>query len=170
MRRSSKSAFLEEEIGILVRHFGLEAVRAALVKVTLGGIEEAPKPSRGIPPRDQHSFRPTVADMLESIRESDPNKYRLLHEFLGHLRDRTILPESQDIRYFVQLIGLKDIEGKSRREMLPGLLRYLMTLPMERLQAGIQQADSISEQQRQRGFSVLTDKLLGEKEPGTSRR
>jgi len=87
----------------------------------------------------------------------------LLSEFLGHLKNREILPESQDIRLFAQLIGLKDIGGKSRRDMIPALMRFLLEQPTERLRIDLQNAANISEQQRQQGFSVLTDKLLGEK-------
>src|SRR5271166_5729358 len=108
--------------------------------------------------RDPHKMK----DALGSIRESDPDKYILLSEFLSHLKDRTILPESQDIRYFAQLIGLKEIKGRSRKEMFATLLRFLISLPTERLRTDIQGADKISEQQRRRGFSVLTDKLLRE--------
>jgi hypothetical protein len=112
---------------------------------------------------DQKPTRPTVADALELIRGSDPEKHRLLSEFLGHLKDRKILPESQDIRYFAHLIGLKDVGGKSRRDMIPRLMRFLLEQPTERLRIDLQSAANISEEQRQQGFSVLTDKLLGEK-------
>jgi hypothetical protein len=40
---------------------------------------------------------------------------------------------------------------------------FLLDIPLERLGSNIQSADAISDQQRQKGFSVLTDKLLGEK-------
>ena len=113
--------------------------------------------------RDQKPTRLPVANALELIRGSDPEKHRLLSEFLGHLKDRKILPESQDIRHFAQLIGLKDIGGKSRKDMIPTLMRFLLEQPTERLQIDLQSADNISEEQRQQGFSVLTDKLLGEK-------
>ena len=70
------------------------------------------------------------------------------------------MPESQDIRHFVQLIGLKEIAGKSRKDMIATLMRFLVEQPTERLQFDIDKAANVSEQQRQRGFSVLTDKLL----------
>jgi hypothetical protein len=55
-----------------------------------------------------------------------------------------------------------EIAGKSRKVMIPDLMRFLVEQPIERLQADIKTAASISEQQRQQGFSVLTDKLLGD--------
>jgi hypothetical protein len=102
-----------------------------------------------------------MSGVLESIRESAPEKYYLLTDFLGRLKNRDILPESQDIRHFAQLVGLKEISGKSRRDMIPKLMRFLLEQPIERLRVDIQSAGDISEQQRRRGFSVLTDKLIG---------
>jgi hypothetical protein len=163
MSHSSKSSFLEEAIGLLVQHFGIKRVRAALPEVAIGGDEETQKPPRRSVSCAQKPPRPPVANALESIRGSDPEKHRLLSEFLGHLKNREILPESQDIRLFAQLIGLKDIGGKSRRDMIPALMRFLLEQPTERLRIDLQNAANISEQQRQQGFSVLTDKLLGEK-------
>ncbi|MGA2263519.1 MAG: hypothetical protein ABSH28_19050 [Acidobacteriota bacterium] len=79
---------------------------------------------------------------------------------MSRLKNRQILPESQDIRHFAQIIGLKDIGGKSRKALIPKLMRFLIDQPVERLTIGIESANNISEQQRQMGFSVLTDKLL----------
>ena len=98
--------------------------------------------------------------MMEELRLKDDAKYHLLREFYTHLRDRKVLAESQDIRLFAQLLGQKEIGGKSRKEMIPRLMRLLIDRPMDRLQIEIKHAENISEQQRQQGFSVLTDKLL----------
>jgi hypothetical protein len=152
---------LEEEIGLLVRHFGLRRVRAAVAKFSMEGDKEPHAPPHGGVSGEQKQTQPTVANDLEVIRDRAPDKYRLLREFLGRLKDRQILPESQDIRHFAQLVGLKDIRGKSRRDMIPKLMRFLLEQPVERLRVDLQSAESISEQQRQRGFSVLTDKLIG---------
>ncbi len=73
---------------------------------------------------------------------------------------RQVLPESQDIRHFSQLIGLKEISGKSRKEMVPKLMRFMMDQPIDKLRPAIQKANDISEEQRRMGFSVLTEKLL----------
>jgi hypothetical protein len=152
---------LEEEIALLIQHFGIARVRSALRKASKGMDEEPLKPSRTSTSRDPASIRPTIANGLESLSRSDPEKHRMLSEFLGQLKERTILPESQDIRHFAQLIGLKNMTGKSRKEMIPSLMRFLLEQPTERLWTDLRRADSISEQQRQKGFSLLTDKLLG---------
>ncbi len=64
-------------------------------------------------------------------------------------------------RHFAQIVGLKDIDGKSRKEMIPKMMRFLMEMPVERLRVSIENASNISERQRQMGFSILTDKLIG---------
>ena len=96
----------------------------------------------------------------DRIRREDEEKAHTLSEFYMHLKDRKVLPESQDIRHFAQLIGLKQISGKSRKDMIPTLMRFLLEQPTERLQSVIDIAANVSEQQRQQGFSVLTDKLM----------
>jgi hypothetical protein len=98
---------------------------------------------------------------IEPIRGTQPEKHHLLNEFLIRLKSRQVLPESQDIRYFAQMVGLKDISGKSREDMLPKLIRFLVEQPIEKLRTDVEKASNISEQQRQMGFSLLADKLLG---------
>ncbi len=166
MSHSSKSLLLADEIDLLVRHFGIDRVRAALAKVSLAkaSIEDDENlrvATRKDAPRRQKPIRANGAKALESIREIDPEKHRLLSGFLLRLNDRRVLPESQDIRLFAQMIGLKEISGKSRKDMIPKLMRFLVKQPVERLRNGIEGATNISEQQRRMGFSVLTDKLLG---------
>lgn len=161
MTHSSKSPFLEEEISLLVKHFGIKKVQAALAKVVIGGDAETQKPPHRSASRVQKPARLSITTAMELIRGVDPEKHHLLSEFLGHLKDSKILPDSQDIRHFAQLIGLKDIKGKSRKDMIPTLMRFLLEQPLERLQIDLQRANNISEHQRRQGFSVLTDKLLG---------
>jgi hypothetical protein len=162
MSYSAKSLLLDE-IEILVKHFGLERVRAAVAKFSTGGEGRIDPTPRKIVPRGLGPIRPTVDNAIGSIRGSDPEKYFLLSDFLRLLRDRRVLPESQDIRVFAQLVGLKEIHGKSRRDMIPMLMRFLLQRPTDILRVEIQRAGSISQQQRREGFSVLTDKILGHK-------
>lgn len=161
MTRVSRSLLLQEEIELLVRHFGIHRVRAAVKKFSTDLNETMP--SRRAMPNGTKPIRPTVAEVLELARRSDPAKYHLLSEFLVRLRKRETLPESQDIRQFAELSGLRDINGKSRKEMIPTLMRFLVERDTERLRSDIKRADTISEQQRREGYSVLTDKLLGQR-------
>ena len=102
--------------------------------------------------------------MLEQLRQKEQEKHRLLTAFFKRLKDKVVLRESQDIRQFAQIIGLKDINRKSRRDMLPKLMRFLLEQPTERLKVDIEAAAHVSEEQRTQGFSVLADKLL--RKPG----
>jgi hypothetical protein len=160
MSRSSRSSLLEEEIALLIKHFGVARVRATLRKVANGSDDGPQKALRTSTPRVGR-LRPSVAELLEILRASDPEKHRLLSEFLNQLKERKVLPESQDIRHFAHLIGLKNVSGKSRKDMITPLMRFLLEQPNERLWTDLEKANHISEQQRQQGFSVLTDKLLG---------
>lgn len=160
MSHSPKSALLSAHVALLVEHFGIERVRAELDRVRAQE-DEGFEPSGGkVADRRRMPGRASVTKVIESIRGVQPEKYRLLSDFLARLVDRRVLAESQDIRHFAQLVGLKELMGKSRKEMVPQLMRFLSEQPIERLRSDLPRADRISEQQRRMGFSVLTDKLL----------
>ena len=163
MKRVSPGV-LSDIVSLLIRHFGADEVRSSLKRElerqnnTSRIISRKPSPSPG---KQQATTPVTVA--LALLRERDDTKYRLLEEFYFRLKRGTVLPDSQDIRYFAQLAGIKSVEGKSRKDVIPRLMNQLMDVPIERLSSAIREAEGISEQQRKRGFSVLTDKLIGEK-------
>lgn len=161
MTYSSRSRLLQEEIDLLVRHFGIQRVRSAVEKLSTNGDEDTAR--RRTVFAGRKPMQATVANSLELIRGSDPEKYRLLSQFFSRLKDRETLPEAQDIRHFAQLVGLKDIQGKSRKDMIPTLMRFLLERAAEKLRIDILRADNISEQQRREGFSILTDKLLSQR-------
>lgn len=146
---------------LLVKHFGLKRVRNAVARIPLEGNEETPVSGPKGASRSRRSNGTDSLGALDAIRGIEPEKRFLLTEFLRRLRGRKVLPETQDIRQFAQIIGLKEINGKSREDMLPKLIRFLADKPLESLRADIESANGISEQQRQMGFSLLTDKLLG---------
>ncbi len=169
MSHSSKGLFLEEILALLVQQFGGEQVRLALSHVSVRNDAGRQKPRKASSAIRQLGH-PTIVSSLELIRKSEPEKYHLLGEFLTYLKNRTVLPESQDIRHFAQLIGLKNIKGKSRKDMIPPLMRFLLEQPIEQLRTDLQSADKISEHQRQQGFSILTDKLLGKNDADSNER
>jgi hypothetical protein len=160
MSERSKLSLLEEVVGLLVQHFGIDPVRAALTKVTNLAVGTSQRPARRPPTKPGHQAKPSITSTLEELRGRDAEKYRLLTNFYAQMKERKVLPESEDIRQFAQNIGLKEIHGKSRKDLLPKLIRFLMDQPTERLQVHINSAPTVSEEQRQQGFSVLTDKLL----------
>jgi hypothetical protein len=161
MSTSSRQSLLTEQISVLVKHFGIERVRKAVAKVPHEDGEGLRRPARKSGLRSQGPIRPNGISSIESIRETHPEKHRLLSDFVQRLKSRQVLPESQDIRHFAQIIGLKEIGGKSREDMLPKLIRFLVDRPINQLRIDIEGASSISEHQRQMGFSLLTEKLLG---------
>jgi hypothetical protein len=162
MSRESSSSFLEEAIGLLVRHFGLERVQASLAKVSKVVSDSSKSQPHSSSIKADHQANPSVSSILERVRRTDEDKHRLLNDFHDHLKGRRILPESQDIRHFAQLIGLKEVVGRSRKDMVHQLIRFLAQLPLENLERDIKRASGISEQQRQQGFSRLTDKLMSD--------
>jgi hypothetical protein len=176
MNHSSQLSLLEESISLLIRHFGEDKVRATLELLATKNGELQQKISPQVMLSKQKSTRSIISNTLESIRDRDPEKYRLLSKFLSDLKDRKTLPESQDIRHFAHLIGLKTIVGKSRRDLIPSLMRFLLEQSNDKLRSDLKNAGSISELQRREGYSILTDKLLGiqsgtriqqDKEPGS---
>jgi len=149
-------AFLAEELAILIRHFGFKHVQTALKKLAPREESDAHATNRQPPARANG-----MSHSLDSIRASNPEKYDLLDAFLRRLKAREVLPQAQDIRYFAQQIGLKEIIGKSRDELIPKLMRFMIEQPIHLLRGEIQNSESISEEQRRLGFSVLADKIVG---------
>lgn len=164
MSRPSKT-LLEEQVELLARHFGQRQLRAAIEKLTVEQGEQARASRPKSSSRSPRSAGPTIGNALELIRYTQPEKYGLLSDFFARLKARQILPEAEDIRYFAQLVGLKEIRGKSRKDMIPTLMRFLIDRDTDTLRTDIQRAATISQQERSRGFSVLTDKLVGENDP-----
>ncbi len=161
MTQKSTSRFLDESIEMLVRYFGIHRVQSALAKVRNSTVAASDGPPRRRPAKPNDNAKPSVSGMLAQLQQIDEEKHRLLTNFYAHLKDGKVLPEPQDIHHYAQIIGLKEITGKSRKEMIPRLIRFLLEQPPQRLRADLEAAASISEEQRQKGFSVLTDKLLG---------
>src|SRR5260221_4935772 len=163
MIQKSNQFLLEESLSLLVRHFGFDQVQRTLLKVSDSAVERTKdKNPRASSKRNQQT-NPSITNTLEKLRQEDDEKYRLLLDFYLQLKDRKILPESQDIRQFAQIVGLKEIRGKSRQDLIPQLMRFLVEQPKDRLQVDVKRAATVSEAERQQGFSVLTDKLLGDK-------
>jgi hypothetical protein len=160
MRSKSHDNIVAEILRTLVRHYGVASVRVALDRLsngqTLTANENVTRQKRG-------KRKPAILEMLAPLRSTSPERFDLLTDFYGDLMAGKILPEVQDIRQFAQLIGLKELDGQSRRELIPKLLMFLMNQHRDQLKADIEIAGSISDQQRKLGYSILTDKLLGDR-------
>jgi len=161
MTRTSRTKLLEESLQVLVTHFGSQNVRAALARVAPDDHRSSVASVTNDDPR-KRSPRPRVAQLLEGLRQAEPERHRLLETFLSDLRQRRVLATPDDIRHFANAVGVKAIPGRSRRDMIPNLIGFLVTLPVARLRDALESAVGISEESRQRGYSVLTDKLLSD--------
>ncbi|MFH1922936.1 MAG: hypothetical protein ABIP48_23985 [Planctomycetota bacterium] len=99
---------------------------------------------------------------LAQLEQSDPQRFALLTRFLNQVRQKEVLPQAEDMRILAELAGLKSLAGKSRKALIPRLFAHLSTLQLEVLDDLIRQAPAISAQSRREGYSVLTDRLLGD--------
>lgn len=166
MTREDGQSFVDGIVALLVKQFGSGPVRRALDKVA--DEDDSGSRSRRRPrSASSRAANPPIPAALAELRQVDEERHALLNAFYDRLRAKTVLPEPQDIRQFAQLVGLKEVRGKSRKDMITGLMRFLLNVPTERLRLDLEAANNVSEDERRKGFSVLTDRLLGEPSTGT---
>src|SRR4051812_22847420 len=103
MSRKSTSMYLEETLGLLVQHFGATQVQSALAKVSNGTCEAVKSQVRARQSTPDQQANASISSELEQFRQKDREKYELLTDFYSRLKERSVLPESQDIRHFAQL-------------------------------------------------------------------
>jgi hypothetical protein len=161
MTRQQRESIVDEAVALLVKHYGVDEVRAALARADNGEHGTGDRPHRGSSTKRSSPPGASISGRLADLRKTDEKRHSLLAAFYAQLKGRSVLPESQDIRQFAQVIGLKQIDGKSRRDMIPKLMQFLFEQPLARLQINVERAADISEAQRKKGFSVITDNLLG---------
>jgi hypothetical protein len=162
MKHSSKQSFLDEQLALLLNYYGHAKMRDAFERALGRDVEHSDAhPAKVI---SRAKTRPQLyLSELATLQRTDKAKHRLLSNFKSDLLQRKLLPETRDIYQFAQLVGIKELKGKSRREMIPSLMDYLVTLPIDQLRPAVKNAPTISEAVRQQGFSLLTDKLLSER-------
>lgn len=68
---------------------------------------------------------------VESLKDSDPERYRLLLEFEQLLRDETLLHTLEEMRRFAVGISKEFQTAKSRKETIPRLMELLKTMPID---------------------------------------
>ena len=159
---NSKAAMLhlEETVELLVQHFGVERVRAALSKHSPSAKQKASGRTLRLSSKPDQRNNTSIKGALEELSRRDEEKHRMLSGFFIRLKNKQVLPEAQDIHHFAHLIGLKEVGGRSRKEMVPKLMRLLIERATDILKVDIARAEGISEQQRRQGYSILTDKLM----------
>lgn len=156
--RLAKSKLLEDSIKLLVEHFGVEQVQSALARVSTARSAEVTKKRKTNPiPSPQ-----TIETLLAEIRVLDVNRFELLSDFDTRLKEGAVLPEAEDLRQFAQVIGIKELRGRSRRDLIRPTMLFLMAVEIARLRDMLSKAEGISEGTRRKGFSLLVDNLLKE--------
>lgn len=162
MKKSHLSeSLIEDLLKLLINEFGAKKVQSVFSKLI--GEEPYTKSTSNSTTTKIQFENPPISIALENLKKLDKARHNILSNFYSQLKGRAILPESQDIRYFAGIIGLKEISGKSRKDMVPKLMRFLLDQPIGNLRHQIEAASTVSEQQRQQGFSFITDKLLRER-------
>jgi hypothetical protein len=76
--------------------------------------------------------------VLTSIKESEPEKYKLLSKFREDLLDGRLLPTMRDLRAFAVEVGLPELSQSSRQKAVAPVIRSLMSLPLDDVRAIIQ--------------------------------
>jgi hypothetical protein len=159
-KRIRQEEFLRESLLLLVRLCGLDAVRSALsalddqaaqIDATAGAAKQVPSPT--VP-------RTWVPRAVATLQETEPDKYAVLRAFFSTVESGELLPESEDVRRFAESLGLKQVHGTKRRELIAKLADPMVLLTVERIRELVDQAKKISAQERNKGYSILTDKLL----------
>jgi len=150
--------YLHESLVLLVRLCGVAAVKAALKDIEAPVTTEGPK-TQTVPDR-RPAGHATVPRAVAVLEETDKPKHALLKSFFERIDSGTVLPAADDIRLFVELLGIKHMSGRARRDLIPKLAQSLVELPLAKLEELLPKADDISAAKRRNGYSVLTDKLL----------
>lgn len=155
--QAAKSQLLRDAVELLVTHFGVEQVLLAMNEV----YPEVGASIKVDQARTRRTTRPnTLQELLTQTRLNDPERYRILVDFRKDLHSREVLPEAEDIRHYVQLIGVKEVSGKSRKDMVRSLIRSLIDVPIDLLKQSIDMSRDINLKTREKGYSDLVDKLL----------
>lgn len=154
MKRSSRDEYLDQALRALVAFFGVEAVKRGVEVIERKGAE----------PKQPQSDRPTrtgLPKVIASLAVSDEARFDLLRPFFERILAGEVLPQSEDIRRFGELLRVKEpFPGKSRRDLIGHLAGLLLKVPLDELRTLIRDAEAIREEQRRKGFSLLTDHLL----------
>lgn len=83
---------------------------------------------------------PSIAHLLDEVRQSDLRKAEILQEIYSKLQNREILPTFSTLRMFIEAAGLAALSSRKREQAINELMRQLATLPYENIQSVLQKA------------------------------
>jgi hypothetical protein len=164
LKRMRLDEYVREALVLLVRLCGIDAVRDALSEIERPhdpsdtALQGKGREATGGPtPNAPRSWVPRAIVPLE---QAEPQKFEMLKSFFTMVESGDLLPEAEDVRRFAENLGLKELRGSKRRELISKLGDPMSALSIERIQQLVGQAKGISANERRKGYSILTDKLL----------
>lgn len=87
------------------------------------------------------SNRDVLLKMFDSLKETDPEKFDLLKEFMHSLTSGELLPTPGQVRAFAEEWGIPDMPPKaSRTAICTKLLRFLSSKPAAEIRIAMEQA------------------------------
>ena len=108
MNRSSETKLLEDTLRVLVGSFGAKRVQLTLARVVPAAVPPTANPHNG---HAREKATVTTKSLLDELEASDPERFAAIGAFADALRDRRVLRESEDLRQFAQIAGLKALKG-----------------------------------------------------------
>ena len=81
---------------------------------------------------------------LLELEETEPEKSSILVKFYDKLKDKSLLPEMQDIRKFASDKELPKIKANSRRDAINPLVKSLVPLSIKELKAKLNEIMPVS--------------------------
>jgi hypothetical protein len=94
---------------------------------------------------------------IDALLERHPEKAPLVRSLKDRYDNRTLLPELKDVRRFLERHSEPARSLKSRVEALPKIVRVLIELPIQELEAML----SAPSDQDFSGLGVISDQILG---------
>ncbi len=155
MKPSLREIYLRDALAALVRFYGFHAVTDALTALETPSSKS--KNVRAVKTKRDESGIPRA---ILALHEMDPPRYDLLRSFFASVQLGEVLVEAEDVRIFAEIAGLKELRGRSRRDLVPRLAEYLATLPVEELSSILAKASGVSSRERNQGFATITDRMM----------
>ena len=101
---------------------------------------------------------------LQELKNSDPDKYRMLSEFECRIREGTILPTLDDFREFRTVLGKGYKPAKSRKLALGQLMALLAQMDLAAIQAAIAKAPT-GQARSEDAYGRLADHIISGSQP-----
>lgn len=75
----------------------------------------------------------SLASILKHLRETDPEKSKLLDQFRSRLQGKVLLQTASALRDFGALAGMKEVLNPKRVQASSQIIRYLSEMPLDRI-------------------------------------